>query len=559
MAMLAMVALAVMPGAQSAHAQVELLPLDHPATGVLVRLYQWGAIQAFPREHLPISRGQAYRYLVEAVADVSVPEALRHEAAYYRDELAADIGGTPTAVLIATTDSSKLLYDRPFAGYPLAIAQHRDSALGVHVALEPVLDAELRHDPDRTATSLIAQGGVQLRGTLGNHVGFSARVTNGSIAGDSLVAARDPRILCNGSFGVTGFGRDISFGDGHLRADFDNVSFEIGRERMQLGAGLDASLFVGSHLPCNYDYLRFNAHLGRFTFTHLHASLLVDAAGTTLQGPFSDIPAKFLAAHLLSFGPFAGMRWSIGESVIYHGRGFEIGYLNPLVFMKTQEQYLRDRDNANLYLAMTAAPAHGLLLEGEMLVDDLRFSQIGEGFWNNKTAWRVAARTTALVAPWLDASVSYTRLEPYVFTHFNRLNNYTHAGMLIAGADLDPNSYMAQLTMQATPAPNLLLRLTAGMGEHGANVIGKDSTGADTLLVNAGGDLGETHRAIIDPTIVTFLGGELHTLTRLRLEAEYEPLRNLYLRLEASYDRSHTEAATEAVTELRFGVRVGAH
>jgi hypothetical protein len=549
-------------GVSAAMGQAELLPVDHPATRTLVRLYEFGALKDFPREHLPISRGLALRLLDEALGSRDLPASLREQAEYYRDELAADRGATPTAVLIPTDDASVSIFDRPLDNLPLAIIDHRDSSLGAHVVLAPLLDGELRVDPVESGKALLAQGGVELRGTLLDHVGFAARVTNGSIAGDSSIAVRDPRIRRNGSFSVTGFGRDIGFGDGHLRVDYKDIAVEIGRERVQLGGGLDESLLLGAPLPSNFDYLRLTANLGLVSFSHIHAALLSEAVlGTDpahardSSGPFANIPSKYVALHLLSVGPFAGIRVSLGESVVYHGRGFEIGYLNPFVFMKSQEQYLRDRDNGNMYLALSVAPTERAFLEGELMIDDYRFSKVGEGFIGNKVAWRLGAKATAFPVAAVDLGASFTRLEPYIFTHFNTLNSYTQDRTPLAAGGLEPNSYLFEPRLSLQVAPNFQIRLIGGFGEHGANIV--DSTGA--IVRNVGGDINHQPDTTSGPGPVTFLDGELETLTRLRLEAEYEPLRNTYLRLIAFRNQTRSAVATTTDTQLWFGLRIGAY
>ncbi len=539
--------------------QSELLPVHHPVTWALIRIYEFGGIQEFPREHLPISRGLALRLLNEAERDERLPVPLRELANYYGVELTADMGAIPTAVFIPTTDTSRWVVDRPFAGLPLAIAEYRDAERGSHAVLEPVLDGDLRLDPSSSDAAWIMRGGVQLRGTLMERFGFSARVTNGTVIGDSSLAARDPRIAGSGSYSVTAFGRDILLADAHLRADFDVVALEIGHETVQLGGGLEKSLLLGSLLPSNYDYLRFSARVGRFAFTHLHAALLGESVGAAGSGPFADIPQKYVAAHLLSVGPFAGVRLSIGESVVYRGRGLELGYLNPLLFMKSQEQYLRDRDNANMYVALSINPADRIFLEGELMLDDLRFSLIGDGFWGNKSAWRVGARATAFPVDALDLGVSYTRLEPYVFSHFNRENAYVHHGAILAGAGLQPNSHLVEGTFAVVPTPKLWVRGAVGFGEHGGNILGRNSSNdGDTLLYNAGGDVMQTRRGGIDSLTVRFLDGDLQTLLRGRLEMQYEPLRNIYLRLLFLYDQTSRQQERIRDTQLQLGLRIGA-
>jgi hypothetical protein len=528
--------------------QAELLPLDHPATEALVRLYEYGGAPEFPREHLPISRGLARRLFAGAEVDTTLPLSLRRQARYHLVELDADVASEGRAVLIPTSSNDRLLYDDPTANWPLAILEVRDSARGASVVVEPIGDLDVRMDPEAGTTAIPALLGVAVHGTVLDHIGFAARVTNGSVAGDSALAARDPRIARAGAFGITGFGRDIDFARGHLRADFDAVSVEIARELVQLGGGHRNSLLIGSVLASDYDALRLGMRLGRVTFTHLHAALLPDVA-KSVRGVFTEIPSKFIAAHLLSVGPFAGLRFSLGESVVYSERPFEIGYLNPFIFLRSQEHFFRDRDNANMYAAVSANPVDGLFLETELMLDDLKFSRIGDGFWGNKTAWRIAATARAVPFGPLDIGLSYTRLEPYMYTHFSDTNAYMHDAMPLAAGGLPPNSHYLEATLGFIPFPNLTVNALVGYGEHGANIVVGDS-----LAHNAGGDIRQTRREI-DPEFLGFLEGNVEKIGRLRLDIEYEPLRNVYVRLNAFA----TTQGSRTERELRFGIRIGAH
>lgn len=528
--------------------QVDLLPIDHPATTALVRLYEYGGAPEFPREHLPITRGLARRLFAAAQEDTTLPVALRAQARYHLVELGADLEKDARAVFIATPANDRLIYDDPLASWPLAILEARDSSLGSQVVLEPIGDLEVRLDPDSSTTAIPAQFGLSVRGTLLNHLGFAARATNGSIAGDSALAARDPRIARGGAFGITGFGRDIDFARGHLRLDFDAVALEVAREAMQLGGGHRQSLLLGSTIPSDFDAIRFQARLGRICYTHLHGSLLPNV-DKTVRGVFSRIPSKYIATHLLSAGPFAGMRLSVGESVIYSERPFEIGYLNPFAFLRSQEHFYRDRDNANMYASLSANPVDGIFLEGEFMLDDMKFSRIGDGWWGNKTAWRLAAHARAIPVGPLDMGLSYTRLEPYIYSHFSDTNAYMHDASPLAAGGLPPNSQYFEAALTFIPVPQLIVTAMIGAGEHGANVYVGDS-----LVTNVGGEQTQTRRSN-DSEIVTFLDGTRERIGRLRLEIEYEPLRNVYVRLLAF---ANTLGSRDE-REVRFGLRIGAH
>lgn len=545
---------------ECALSQCDLLPLDHPATALLTRINEYGGIPGFPREHLPVDTKTAVVYLREASRDTLLPQSFREASLYYLEEIAVWMGESRNLALIALDDSSDAFFRTPIKDRTLTVLTATDSARQAHLLIQPIGELDFRVDPIVSQSMLIGSLGASIRGSITDHVGFGAAATNGTVIGDLSLARRDSTISHNGSFGTTGFGRDLAKGDGYIRLTGWGCAFEIGHERISLGGGGTESLLLTSNLATNIDYVRFTANIGRFSFTHLHGSILsINSTGPT-QGPFVDIPEKFVALHLLSLGPFAGLRASIGESVVYSRRGLELGYLNPLLFMKTQEQYLGDRDNGNIYFSLSTNPFKGLFLEGEFLLDDLRFTFIGDGFWGNKTAWRLGGRSIGLFVQDLSLGAQYTRTEPYVFSHFNVLNNYTHDGMSLSGAGIDPNSFLVTSWCEWRPMPWMTLHAHVGLGEHGANVHAWDSAnGRDSLLGNVGGDISQTRRAGIDSDKVRFLDGNVERLTRILLTIEMEPLRSVYIRLIAKLSQVADAAFVRVDRQISLAIRVGSH
>ena len=348
-------------GAGPVWGQADLLPPDHPATLLLERFHRAGAIPTFPIEHLPISRRAAYDFLREAVADERLAPSMREQGEWRLVELRADLGLDKREVVIPLSGDQEEFFDNPFDSRPFTGIAWYDTGSRSTIFLDPVLDGEYRLDFERSSGAAVLQGGVRVRGTVLDHIGFSGRATNGTIVGNDTVVRVDPRYGRSFKFGVIQAQRDIDFGSAHLRADFRGFAAEIGREPIRLGVGGERTLLFGADLPSNTDYLRLQGQVGKVAFTHLHASLLDDTTGNA-AGPGVTIPSKYVAAHLLSVGPFAGIRLSVGESVIYSGRPFEIGYLNPLNFFKSQEHYLRDRDNTLMYAGITASLPEGIFL-----------------------------------------------------------------------------------------------------------------------------------------------------------------------------------------------------
>jgi hypothetical protein len=210
-----------------------------------------------------------------------------------------------------------------------------------------------------------------------------------------------------------------------------------------------------------------------------------------------------------------------------------------------------------MYAALSVTPADRFFFEGEFMLDDLKFGEIGKGFWGNKTAWRVGARATAFPLSVSDLGVNYTRLEPYVYSHFDSSNAYTHDGVTLAGAGLQPNSDMLGARLRIVPMQNLTATASVAFVRHGSNV--NDPAKPDSVVRNVGGDVRRTLYPATDAFTVEFLDGRLERSVRLRLEAEYEPIRNLYLRLIATHTQTESSIAIPDDTQLWFGVRVGVH
>ena len=197
---------------------------------MLQRIYQYGGVQKLPFEHFPISRRSALGFLQEAVADTTLPITMRDHAKWYVKELQADVGIIERSVVIPISDQQKTIFEDPLASDPLTGIAYYDTTTKSTIFLDPVLDAEFRYDAERSSSASILQGGIRLRGTAIDYVGFSGRATNGTIVGNDTVVRVDPRYSRSLKFGLLGAQRDIDFGSAHIRADFTEVAVELGRE-----------------------------------------------------------------------------------------------------------------------------------------------------------------------------------------------------------------------------------------------------------------------------------------------------------------------------------------
>lgn len=267
---------------------------------------------------------------------------------------------------------------------------------------------------------------VAVRGNLTDNIFFGAEATNILIMGSENIEERfDPAL---GRIQVT-VGQSI-FTDqaiGYFAYQRGRFTTVLGRQKISWGAGLGDRLGLSAgNEPM--DMIRLQFDFSRFRYASFHANL---------QGLGSP---RYLAGHRIDW--FVHPRLQIGayETVVYGGRGMELAYLNPLLPFHIMEHQLGDRDNNMVGLDLTAFPASGWRIALEIFVDDFSLDYPLGTYWGNKLAYYLGIHWAgAFGAPSLELFTDYTRVDPFVYTHYDTINIYAHYGRSI-GSQLGPNA-----------------------------------------------------------------------------------------------------------------------
>jgi hypothetical protein len=265
-----------------------------------------------------------------------------------------------------------------------------------------------------------------IRGRFGKHffIGLTAR--NTAIMGDDdLEENFDPDAgQIRSVVGGTAFSDQAT---GYLAARFGRFGILVGRNNLGWGSNASEQLaLAGFNEPM--DLLQLTLDFRHWRFSYFHANL---------QGIADQ---RYIAGHRLDF---AWKRWlhvGVYETVVYGGRGAELGYLNPLVPYHIMEHQLGDRDNNMLGFDWNAFITPGLRFYGEVFVDDFSFNKSLGTYWGNKLAYLAGlhwAQPFRLKSIELFASV--TRVDPFVYTHQDTVNVYSHYGESV-GTRLGPNA-----------------------------------------------------------------------------------------------------------------------
>jgi len=303
------------------------------------------------------------------------------------------------------------------------------------------------------------------------------------------------------------------------------MSARFGKLRLNFGRGdnLWSSTQSGGLLlsdnPPPYDYLSLRYGDGRFfRFIYVSGWLhaypeIYESTETTNSGRIRKISeAKHFSAHRLEIYPADWIEIGIMEAVVYGERGLEPSYLNPFNLYFSAEHNLGDMDNVAWGADVEIRPAPGVSLYGELFIDDLKTGELGTDFIGNKFAYLCGVKLAG-PAPMhdLDLNLEYSRLDPFVYSHFYDINVYKNWNSSL-GYFLPPNSDRWYLGLEWRPVHTLSAGMSAEFIRHGENTAG----------INAGGDLNVPPES--NQGTVKFLSGERNDVAVYQLSARWEPL-----------------------------------
>jgi hypothetical protein len=359
--------------------------------------------------------------------------------------------------------------------------------------------------PDAMLPIYLNTRGSEVRGSLFGKVGFYTMVADN--------VTRVPYFLYRrylSSEQLYGEGRVKRFGEvngldyfvarGYLTySPFRGMRIKFGRDRAFWGQGFQ-SLLLSDHAP---DLLMLNITTRIWKLEYVnHFTQMIDFVPLRNDDE-GDYPRKYGAFHLLTYHPSRYFSVGVFESVVYSSylvnryRGFELQYLNPLIFYRAVEQYIGSPDNGLLGLQFKANVLRRFQLYGQLLLDDFTYSTRDSSlaYWGNKLGWQAGLQYIDMFGiPSLDGQVELNHVRPYVYQHFNRASAYTHFGQSLGhGAGANLNDYTVTLRYHPLPPLNVMLSYTEirqGLNQDDLNYGADPEDISSGSLVNRPGDFG---------------------------------------------------------------------
>jgi hypothetical protein len=249
---------------------------------------------------------------------------------------------------------------------------------------------------------------------------------------------------------------------GHVSWDpHKYFNFTLGRGKNSFGDG-HRSLILSDE-AWSYPYLKISTTVWRIKYVNLF-SMMDDIRGA--GGDPSKYQKKYSSMHYLSwnaterinFSIFEAIMWSAGDDT--YPRGFDVNYLNPIIFYRPVEFQLGSPDNALLGFGGSVKAGKHVLFYTQFMLDEFLLEQVrsGNGWYANKQAVQIGVNAhEAFKVPGLHLRAEWNYIRPFMYTHSDTRQNYAHmaqplahpygsnAQEVLAHADLDRNGWVHSL------------------------------------------------------------------------------------------------------------------
>lgn len=339
------------------------------------------------------------------------------------------------------------------------------------------------------------------------------------------------------------------------------MRIKFGYDRGFWGNGYQSMLLSDNAANCLM--LDINTRIWKLEYTNRYTQMVDFFKGK--QDNMGTFPRKYGVFHQLSFKPNRNLSLSVFEATIYSPvqpngtRGFELQYINPLIFYRSIEQAIGSADNGLIGFSGKYNFLNHFQLYGQYLIDEFRFSHVKDnilkykklpGSRYAKTAYQIGFKYIDVFnIPTLDMTVEFNNARPYMYQHLSNASSYSHYGQCL-GYGWGGNARNLDVILNYHPLPQWNLEA----------MISKGVKGADKNNQNFGGDISQPYSYNFPrytPADIGYFVGMGHkvNITQLYGRLSYQLLNtDMYLELEGRYRQENNFKSAGIMAGLRTNI-----
>ncbi|MES2689890.1 MAG: hypothetical protein V4658_05770 [Bacteroidota bacterium] len=387
--------------------------------------------------------------------------------------------------------------------------------------------------------------GVELRGRIGNKLGFYTYLTDEIVVPNSWV--RD--------FYNT---KRVIPGAGFLKADPDSNPASINSSRgigyivyqpikqmdIQFGHGTN---FLGNGYRTFYMsdfsrellFLRVNTRIWKINYTNIWGQMFDYVSPSQRNKPkrhyFATTYANVNLSRNFNLGLFQTVSFQRDSG--YSNGGYDMQYLNPIIFYKPIENGLNSPDKTILGIDFKWDFLRHFQLYGQAVISEFKIDQMltNKGWFGNKWAVQTGLKYIDVAGVSnLDLQLEMNIARPYMYTSFNPMNAYVNFNQNMAHP-LGANFYEYIGVLRYQPFNRLFLKGTGIFA-----IYGNDTNGS-----NFGKDIRLSYENLYPDNIYGhyITQGIRTTLLTADFTASYMIKHNLFFDVQFLYRRTDSELA----------------
>lgn len=210
-----------------------------------------------------------------------------------------------------------------------------------------------------------------------------------------------------------------------------NVQF--GHDKNFIGDGYRSLLL--SDYAFQYPFVKVTSTFGKFQYVNMLSSFLNPQANRLWYGSYQKKTGSF---NYLSINVSKSLQLGLFEAIIFEvadssGKRFDINYINPLIFSRSIQYSLNSENNALVGLNIKYRLTNSAYLYGQLLIDDIKLSELNAGYLRNKYGYQVGFKYfDVLGLKNLNIQSEYNQVQPYTYTSESQYQNYTQLNQPLA-------------------------------------------------------------------------------------------------------------------------------
>tara|TARA_B110001450_G_scaffold104520_1_gene99008 strand:+ start:589 stop:2220 length:1632 start_codon:yes stop_codon:yes gene_type:complete len=332
---------------------------------------------------------------------------------------------------------------------------------GYKIVGSPLLNLSLGYEQEDELNTFTNTRGFIIDGHIGSKVSFhTSFVENQSIFPnyiDSMIRTPTNDYVIPGqgrgrSYKESGF--DYAKSSGYLSFQASkNFTLQFGHGKHFIGHGYRSLLL--SDNAFNYPFLRLQTSFGKFRYTNLYAEFqdMKNYLSAENSYDYMGYAKKYMSSHYLSYQLNEKFNIGIYETIVWKSNhslganGFDINYLNPIIFFRPVEYSINSPDNAIIGLDLKYNLTSNSNLYAQVILDEFTLKQIkaNNGYWANKYGYQIGYKYYDFLSiSNLTLQLERNHVRPYTYSHWNNAN-YGHYNEELAhplGANFSENILM---------------------------------------------------------------------------------------------------------------------